>query len=76
MQRFVKLDANWLTTDQLRALGRLAGRRFSHKWQLAEALAQESEAWRPLPDTKTNKPFNKDLKQKFESLYLTFREAP
>jgi PiT family inorganic phosphate transporter len=73
--RFARLDPNWLTAAQIAALRSLAGRRFQHKWQLAEALAEQSEAWRSLPDPPANKAHNKDLERKLDSLYRAFRSS-
>ncbi len=67
-----RLDSDWMTRAQISAVARLAGRRFMHEWALDEALAAESEAWRPLPEAAVNKPFNKVLGKKLDSLYRRF----
>ena len=40
------LDRDWLSAAQLSAVEQLAGQEFSHNWQLAQALAQQSAQWR------------------------------
>ncbi len=67
-----RLDSDWMTPGQISAVARLAGRRFMHEWALDEALARESQEWRPLPETAVNKPFNKELGKKLDSLYRKF----
>ena len=44
-ERLRRVDRTRLSAAQLDALTRLEGRRFRHKWQLAEALAGESAEW-------------------------------
>ena len=73
---FSTLDSDWLSPAQIGALRRLAGRRFAHKWMLAEALAKESEDWRLLPAEAVNKTRNKVLQRKLDSLYRHFEAGP
>jgi PiT family inorganic phosphate transporter len=73
---FSTLDSDWLSPAQIGAVRRLAGRRFAHKWMLAEALAEESEEWRFLPAEPVNKAQNKDLEKKLDSLYRKFEAGP
>jgi PiT family inorganic phosphate transporter len=61
-------DGRWFSEEQLRAVFRLHGRTYAHKWQLLDALATRSPEWRLLPDTKRNKKHNKELKAKLEYL--------
>ena len=70
------LDKEWFTPPQLAALWQLTGRRFDHTWQLADALADRSAAWRPQPDEPHNKAHNKDLERKLEVIFRTFETAP
>ncbi len=65
-------DGDWLSEEQLQAVFRLQGRAFEHGWQLDAALAALSPAWRPLPDTKVNKPANKALREKLDFLHAAF----
>ena len=69
------VETGWLTIGQTRALRRLSGRTFPHKWMLAEALMEESAGWKPLADSKVNKAYNKELGDKLDFLYRTFRTA-
>ncbi|QPN58580.1 inorganic phosphate transporter [Synechococcus sp. CBW1002] len=41
------LDHQRLSDEQIKAVRRLAGRSFRHRWQLRAALANESSAWKP-----------------------------
>ncbi len=61
------------TPEQIRAVKRLHGRLFLHKWQLDEALAAESPAWRLKPETSVNKIYNKSIRKKRRELYVIFR---
>ena len=70
------LDSDWLSPAQIGAVRRLEGRRFRHKWMLAEALAEESEEWRFLPAEPVNKIHNKELGKKLDSLYSKFEVRP
>ncbi len=70
------LDSDWLSPAQIGAVRRLEGRRFRHKWMLAEALAEESEEWRFLPAEPVNKIHNKELGKKLDSLYGKFEVRP
>ena len=75
-ERLATLDSDWLSPAQVGALRRLEGRRFRHKWMLAEALAEESEEWRFLPAEPVNKIHNKELGKKLDSLYSKFEVRP
>ncbi len=69
------IETGWLTIGQTRALRRLQGRTFAHKWMLAEALIEESVGWKPLADNMVNKAYNKELGEKLDFVYRTFRTA-
>ncbi len=66
------IDPQWLTQEQTGALVRLAGQHFSHRWALAEALAELEEQWRLRPDTLVNKAYNKELQRKLDWAYRNF----
>ena len=68
-----ELDPHWFSPEQIRAIKSLHGQVFVHKWQLDEALAARSDAWKPRPDIDRNKFYNKNLKEKREVLYRIFR---
>lgn len=67
--RLDALKRTSLSTAQQRAVRRLAGRSFLHRWMLDEALAMESEAWRSKPPTTTNKLYNRRLEDERRELY-------
>jgi hypothetical protein len=70
-----KLDREYISPAQASALEDLRGRSFQHRWQLAEALSKESEAWRKRDSKVVNKPFNKHLAQQLDYLYRLFSAA-
>lgn len=72
------LDLDWLTPEQARAVRSLTGRRFDHRWQLAEALAEASPFWRDRDDTPLNRGWNRELEEKRAYLERLFRrdDAP
>jgi len=72
-RKFAHLDDALLSDGQRNAVVRLAGRRFTHKWMLDDALAKESRDWQPRPDTKVNKLFNRGLNDQRQVLYNLFR---
>jgi PiT family inorganic phosphate transporter len=63
------LDRRYLEPDQIAALRRLAGRSFKHRWQLAEALARESVAWRFTAPGPKHEPDNERLWEQLEYVY-------
>jgi PiT family inorganic phosphate transporter len=68
-----EMDPNHFTPEQIEAVKKLHGKVFVHKWQLDEALAQISPAWRLKPDKNVNKIYNKAIRKKRRELYLIFR---
>lgn len=66
-----EMDPKWFTPEQIQTVEKLRGRVFLHRWQLAEALARESTAWRP-KEGKGGKIFNRNLKNKLNYLYQLF----
>jgi PiT family inorganic phosphate transporter len=63
------LDGEWLSAAQMDALEALAGRRFEHRWALAQALAEQSDAWKTRPQTTVNKLHNRGIRQRLDYLY-------
>jgi len=64
----VKID--WITDSQKKAIEKMDGRVFTHKWQFDEALAEASFEWRfRTSDDK----YNEDLKNKLEYIHKLFR---
>jgi len=61
--RIEDLDKSYLSPAQIDAIKQVAGRTFYHRWQLAEALARECEAWQFQPDIPRNKAENDKLRE-------------
>jgi len=66
------LDRGYLGPEQIAALGQLVGRSFRHRWQLADALAGLSEAWRFSEPTPSDKVYNDRLRAQLEYVYGAF----
>jgi len=64
----VKID--WITESQKKAIEKMDGRVFIHKWQFDEALAEASPEWRFRTNDKT---FNQDLKNKLDFIHKSVR---
>jgi PiT family inorganic phosphate transporter len=69
-----RLD-NLISSEQQQAVYRLQGRRFMHLWQLEEALVEQSEEWRSLPSTTSNKLANRKLHDQRVEVHKLFRLA-
>ncbi len=67
-------ELRWMTADQMQAIYRLAGRTYTHGWMFAEALAHESQDWRPGAGGTPDKARNRDLRERAEALARLFRE--
>ena len=67
-------EFDWLTPGQMHAIYRLAGQSFPHRWMFAEALADESWEWRPGDNVVLDKPRNRALQDRIESLARLFRD--
>ncbi len=67
------LDSKPLSDEQRAAMWNVVGRKFVHRWTLDRALAEASDAWKPLPATKKNKLFNRRLQQDRQIIYDVFR---
>jgi PiT family inorganic phosphate transporter len=63
------LDRGYLGPEQIAALGQLVGRSFQHRWQLADALAGLSEAWRFSEPIPSDKVYNDRLRAQLEYVY-------
>lgn len=72
-ERLKALDSEWLNFWQMRAVDSLAGRSFSHKWELYEALVEQTSQWRYLPQNRINDYYNKELRRKLTHVYDNFR---
>ncbi len=73
LRKLATLGEGFLSAKERAALARLDGRRFTHRWMLGDALARLSDVWKPLPETKANKLFNRQLREKLKTLYTLFR---
>jgi PiT family inorganic phosphate transporter len=71
-----QLSRQQLSSAQFEALRALGGRSFTHKWQLREALADQTEDWSTLEDNHVNKAHNQLLEERLEYIYLTFHTEP
>ncbi|MSP81012.1 MAG: inorganic phosphate transporter [Rhodospirillales bacterium] len=67
-------EFRWLTAGQMYAVYRIAGQPFPHRWAFAEALARESQDWRPGADAVLDKPRNRALHDRVEALARLFRD--
>lgn len=65
-----RLNNDWFTPEQRKALEQLEGREFVHKWQLHKALAEQSSQWR---FHKNDQNYNRNLQNKLTNLYKMFR---
>jgi PiT family inorganic phosphate transporter len=70
LDQIAQINMEWITTEQVIALRELDGRLFEHKWELDEALAEESTHWK---FRKADEKYNRDLRQKLSYLYKFFR---
>lgn len=59
----------WLSPAQMKAVQHLAGRIFSYRWMLMEALAEQSPEWRLRANTVANKKYNQGIRYRIELLY-------
>ena len=61
-----------LSRSQLDAVIALDGQTYQYKWQLAEALAEQSVEWRLKPTDVLNKHYNQRINQRLDALYRLF----
>jgi PiT family inorganic phosphate transporter len=71
-EKIATLDQGILNPVQIAALNNLVGQSFSHKWQLDQALAQQSDAWQKKDDNPQNEDFNQKLKQQLAYVQNVF----
>ncbi len=72
LDRVVREEADFLSQEQMAALENLEGQTFKHKWQLREALAAQTDAWKKRPATTVNKLYNRELQARLDFIYETF----
>jgi PiT family inorganic phosphate transporter len=68
-----ELSRQNLTSTQFDALVALSGRSFRHRWQLRDALAQQTSDWEARENDPLGKGHNQLLEERLEYVYLTFR---
>jgi hypothetical protein len=66
----ISFDPEWITMKGKNDLEKLKGRKFKHKWQLSEALAEISSHWRPIEN---DEKYNESLQHKMSHIYDKFR---
>jgi PiT family inorganic phosphate transporter len=71
-----QLSRYQLTSAQYGAIEAISGRSFTHKWQLRDALAEQTEQWTARADNGRNKAYNEILEDRLAYIYLTFHEEP
>ena len=69
-----RLQGATFSAEQRAALRAMAGEHFLHRWRFEAALAEQSPAWRSLPETPANKLINRRLKDQREEAYLLFQD--
>ena len=66
----IGFETDWITKQEKNNLEKLEGRKFKHKWQIDEALAELSPHWQPIENKKK---YNESLKHKMSHIYDKFR---
>ena len=66
----INFDSDWIAEREKNDLIKLENRKFKHKWQLDEALAEISPYWRL---KENDKKYNENLKSKMSHIYEKFR---
>jgi PiT family inorganic phosphate transporter len=66
----IGFEPDWITKQEKNNLEKLEGRKFKHKWQIDEALAELSPHWQPIENKKK---YNESLKHKMSHIYDKFR---
>lgn len=61
-----------ITDDQKRAVQKLWGKNFTHRWELEKSLAEQSQEWRMKPN---NKQQNEELRRKLDYVYRLIRST-
>jgi len=59
-----------ITDEQKKAVRKLWGKNFTHRWQLEAALAELTPEWRPRANDKEH---NEDLRRKLDYVYRLIR---
>jgi PiT family inorganic phosphate transporter len=75
-EKFPSLSHKQLSAVQVSAVEHLEGEEYSHRWQLARALEDESPEWSRKDGKTVNKLYNKQLDKRLEYVYRTFAGFP
>jgi PiT family inorganic phosphate transporter len=70
--KIAELDPRYLSRERRNALERLSGSSFAHKWQLRDALAEQSEDWE-LKGEDASRAREKELREHLEYVYRIFQ---
>ncbi len=68
-----EFDKKWFGEKRLEILKKLHGATFKHKWQLVDTLSRLSPLWRFKPPTPENRLYNRELKKRYEKLFIEFK---
>ncbi len=66
----ISFEPDWITVKEKNDLEKLEGKKFKHRWQLGEALAEISPHWRP---KENEKKYNERLQHKMSHIYDKLR---
>jgi PiT family inorganic phosphate transporter len=61
-----------ITDEQKKAVQKLRGKSFTHRWELERALAEQSQEWRMKPNEKKQ---NEELRRKLDYIYRLIRST-
>ncbi len=71
MDKINSMDSDWISEEHKKAIEKLIGQKFMHKWQFAEALGNSSFTWQ---FREGDKNFNENLSRKFLYVYGLFEK--
>lgn len=66
MDKINSIDSKWISNEQKKAIEKLSGQKFMHRWQFAEALGSISPFWK---FREGDKKFNENLSRKLLYIY-------
>jgi len=70
-----RIHSDMLSTEQLEALRKHKSKTFNHRWELLNALEQESDSWRLKPDLSQNAEYNRELENRRNQILTIFKLA-
>ena len=71
-----KLPKDMFSEEQMRSIQALNGQIYDHRWQLEDALKEQSPEWEKLPATVLNKKVNNSINRRILVLENTFKWTP